>query len=120
MHYRHNFIHYNKFVFFGKVRLGFLLNYLNLIEDLNIYNVNSDSNSSKFWNESYIVLPEIGVEYRITSRIKLNLCIGAEKDFNTYLRFKYNSDIYLNDVNRSKVNADWSGFRSELGISYSF
>ena len=94
----------SKFDINANFKLGLVISNLDISEYLIIYDLDSNTTTSNYNQGSFFLEPNLNLTYNLKKGITVK--VGTGLNFNTSV---FNSQLI-----------DWSGFRTRIGISYSF
>ncbi|MDO9154847.1 MAG: hypothetical protein Q7U47_14265 [Paludibacter sp.] len=94
----------NKLDINANFKLGIVLSNLEVSEYLIIYDLDSNTTSSRYIQGNFFLEPNLNLSYKIIHGIALNVGVGIN----------LNTSVFNGQL------IDWSGFRFRTGLSYSF
>jgi len=94
----------NKFDINANIKIGCIKSNLNITEYIKINDLDSNTTSDQYKQTSYFVEPSLNISYHFNKAIGVRAGLG----------YNLNSSTFNNNL------IDWSGFRTRLGIAYSF
>jgi len=93
-----------KLDFYTNLKLGVIKSTFDVTESLILYNLSNQTTNDQTSQTSYFLEPNVGLSYKVTDRISARAGIGFNLDTSSF----------------SNQLIDWTGFRTKIGLAYSF